>query len=353
MILFATDTYSENPDSIFRLPAIREAIQGRDHKIIDLFEPFIPVAEAHEIRRTNTHKEYFANRDPQHANEKFLSYMNDNLKFGDTLVLGTLDCVSLFLFPDTIRLIRNNWIKVVCFFGDDEFMLNRHAHWVERFDLNVAYVKWCADYYNNIVPGSTYHLPLGSYFKKPDDLLLGIPDLRPDIEGDVVFVGSSFSDPDGERPSCLRHLIEKGVDVTIYGNGWDTMHGGFFQKNWKGYLPTTRVVDTIKRYKISLAFLGDHLTGAPHMNASIWTAAAAGVGCFCTQYKPLFSDYGFTEGTNIVTFKYELDLSHAAKTWLETDHILKTMGRNLYSFVIKNFNLVNLYKDFFKHIENQ
>jgi len=347
MILFATDTYPENPDSIFRLPAIRDVIQGYGHKVVELFEPIIPVAGAHEIRRTNAHKKYFSKRDLRDVSGKFLSYMNDNLKFGDTLVLGTLDCVSLFLFPDTIRRIRNNWIKVVCFFGDDEFMLNRHAHWVERFDLCVAYVKWCVDYYNNIVPGSTYYMPQGCFFKDEYQ--------ESEKIGDVVFVGSSFSDPDGERPTCLKKLIKNDVDVTIYGNGWDTMHGGFFQKNWKGYLPPANVVDTIKKYRISLAFLGDHLTGAPHMNASIWTAAAAGVACVATHYEPLYTDYKLNYGTNIHTVRDGSELLFTIDFSLSKDipgqDWAKNSGRNLFDYVKENFNLVNLYKDFFKHLE--
>jgi hypothetical protein len=275
------------------------------------------------------------------VNELFVTKVFDS--GCDILVLNTLACVSLFLFPLSIKRIQLQGVKVVCVFGDDEYMLNRHAHWVERFDKCVAYVRWCADYYNNIVPGSTYYLPLGSYF----------PELEtPNLEGDVVFVGSPFTDQEGERPTHLRALIEAGVDVTIYGpDGWSWMHGGFFKEYWKGYLSPKDVVKTIRKYKISLAFLGDHIDGSAHMNNNIWTSAAAEVACFCSHYEPLFSDYKFKEGENIVTFKDKIDLSNKIKTWLSAHHILNSLGKNLHKHVKENFNFVDLYKKFLKELE--
>ena len=337
-ILIACDTYPENPNSRERLPAMREALEGYDHEIIDLFDF---TGMAHKIRETKTEKEYFQSVSMHESNRKFFDIV---IASGcDTLVLCTLDCVSLFLHPKMLKIIQERVIKVVCFFGDDEFMLHRHAHWVERFDKCVAYVKWCADYYNNIVPGSTYYLPLGSYFPKEPTESIWF--------GDIIFIGAPFDNPDGERPTCLRHLIEKGFDVTIYGGkGWATMHNGFFEPYYNGYLAPKDVVEMIGHYKISLAFLCDHIDGSPHANANIWTTAPAQTMCLSTYYELLFKDYGFTEGENIVTFKDRGDL--VRKTYDYLNGIHDEIGKNLYSFVKENFNLVNLYRDFFKSLEN-
>lgn len=364
--LIAGDTYPENPWSRERLPAMREALKGYDHEIIDLFE-FNSEEEAHEIRRTNTHKEYFAKCDLADINRKFIekvialcSYQTAHAKRSycighAVLVLGTLDCVSLFLFPETIKLIQEQGIKVVCFFGDDEFMLQRHSHWVDRFDKCGAYVRWCADYYNNIVPGSTYYLPWGAYFPEED-----FDKLQIKKEGDVVFVGAPFDNPDGERPKCLRALIENKIDVSIYGGeGWETIHNGFFKKHYKGYLPVPAVPETLQKYKISLAFLEDHLTGSVHNNANIWLAARAGVACISTYYDPLFKEYGFKERVDIVTFHSSMQLVDLTKAILNNGlcglsrgNHTKVVAKSLFNHVKENFNFVNLYKDFFKSLED-
>ena len=37
------------------------------------------------------------------------------------------------------------------------------------------------------------------------------------VEFEVTFVGQAY----GERPDYIRHLLDRGVDVRVWGYGWD------------------------------------------------------------------------------------------------------------------------------------
>ena len=101
--LLACDTLPSNPWQRDRLPAIHKALEGWDYNIIDLFE-FNSLKEAHDIRRTKVHYNFFSNGNLQEINEKF--YRKITSFECDILVLGTLDCYSWFLFPDMVKRLQ-------------------------------------------------------------------------------------------------------------------------------------------------------------------------------------------------------------------------------------------------------
>jgi len=317
-----------------KIPAIRKALAGKEHKIIDLLS-FNNDKEAHSILRGDI-KGWFAKQDLKELNRKFIQRVQAFKP--DILVLGSIDMVSLFMFPETIKRLR--WdMSVVCLFGDDEFMLNRHAHWVGRFDKNIAAVKWCADYYNNIVPGSTYYMPWGVDFHERD-----FDKLQCESEYDAIFVGNPF----GNRPELLEEIVcAGGVNLAIFGN--EKWQGYPRLKEYhKGFLTADMTSEEIRKAKMVLCFTEDHLTGANHMNASIWLAIKEGRLPICTEY-PVLEDYGLA----VPTYSSPAELTGVIKYYLDSPNERQFMAMNLFGKVKEEFDFVNIFRDMFDSLENE
>ena len=334
--LIAGDTLPGGTFDRDKISAIHKALEGRDYSITDLLA-FNSTEEAHEIRRGDI-KGWFAGQDLKELNRKFIHRVQAFKP--DILVLGSIDMVSLFMFPETIKRLR--WdMPVVCLFGDDEFMLNRHAHWVGRFDKNIAYVKWCADYYNNIVPGSTYYMPVGVDFHERD-----FDKLQCKPEYDAIFVGNPF----GNRPELLEAIVSAfrftgGIKLAIFGNDkWQDYPK--LREYHKGYLYADKTGEMIRNSKIVLSPMEDHLTGAPHMNATIWLAIKEGRLPICSEY-PVLKDYGLERMIPSYRSKKELCelLGHYAQA---SDR--EIVARILFEYTKKGFDYVNLFRDMFYYL---
>ena len=65
---------------------------------------------------------------------------------------------------------------------------------------------------------------------------------------DVVFWGR----PRDSRAKLLRYLIEKGINVHIWGDGWAKYSE--FRKHYHGYLSINELAKIISESKINLAF---------------------------------------------------------------------------------------------------
>jgi len=336
--LIAGDTLPGGTFDRDKIPAIRKALAGKEHEIIDLLS-FNSDKEAHSILRGDI-KGWFAKQDLKELNRKFINRIE---AFNpDILVLGSIDMVSLFMFPETIKRLR--WdMAVVCLFGDDEFMLNRHAHWVGRFDKNIAYVKWCADYYNNIVPGSTYYMPVGVDFYERN-----FGKLQTETEYDAIFIGNPF----GVRPQLLEAIVSDfrfkgGINLAIFGNDkWQDYPQ--LREYHKGILTADRTSEEIQKAKMVLCFTEDHLTGASHMNASIWLAIKEGRLPICTYY-PVLEDYGLT----VPIYSSPAELVGVVKYYLNHPNERQFKAMNLFGKVKQDFDYVNLFRDMFDSLEKE
>jgi len=350
--IIACDTLPGGTFDRDKLPAIREALKGYEHEIIDLFE-FNSLEEAHAIRRGDI-KKWFAKADLKKLNRKFTEkvfsssrippgYSDMPFAMGkNILILGTLDLVSLFLFPETIKQLQ--WhMPVVCMFGDDEFMLNRHAHWVERFNKCVVYVKWCADYYNNIVPGSTYYLPWGCHFKERDFDKLQVPEKEK--EYDVIFIGSEF----GNRFRIVGEFNQhwsKCLRFKVFG-GEDWLKVPLLpMEQYGGFLDAENIGPTIRKSKLTVVGAGDHLTGEPHMTGTLWAVIKEGQLPICSYYPVPIEDYGLG-----VPMFFESNVRGQVESLLESPGKRIAKARELFEKTKRDFDFVNLYRDLFQKIE--
>lgn len=331
--LIACDTLPGGTFDRDKIPAIKEALAGKEYEMIDLFS--FAHENPHTIR-TGDIKGFFANADLKELNERFLKLMT--FYSPKILVLCTLDLVSLFLFPETLRELRQK-MKVVCFFGDDEYMLNRHAHWVDRFDKNVAYVKWCADYYNNIVPGSTYYLPHGCYFYERD-----FDKLQDEKEYDVIFIGNPF----GERIEIAKKIQRigdgLGIKTKVFGNEeWKK-----YPVDYGGFLGADTINAQIRKSRIVVSGSADHITGKPHLSGTPFVVIKNGSLPMCTPYPPFINDYGL----NIPSFSLGF-LETIIKIFFCRPISTASRARELFEKTKKDFDFVNLFGELFGKLEKE
>jgi hypothetical protein len=338
--LLACDTMPSNPWERERLPAIREALSGWPHDIIDLFA-FHSVEKAHHIHRTKSHAVFFSGRNLHELNRNFYRKVSS---FGcDILMLGTLDCYSWFLFPDTVDQFRKDGIYVVGILGDDEFMFHRNRLHVPMFNKTVAYVRHCVDLYNELVPNSCTWFPNSCLFPEKDFEKLQVHEDEKTF--DVVLFGAPF----GNRPDLIRALIRTGVKVALFGSPkWKAYAD--LEPYYHGFLDSDQIDNTIRKSKIVLALLEDHLTGALHMNTKVWEAVRMGQMPVATYYPPLIEDYGFTEDEDIVMYHSEEDLVRKVIHYLADPDDRRRVAANLFRNTRKRFDYRRMYSNLFRII---
>jgi|GEM_PF-6014892 len=339
--LLACDTLPTNPWERDRLPAIRKALEYWKYSIIDIFE-FNSHEEAHFIHRTKAHYSFFSNGNLQDLNEKL--YRKISSHPCDILVLGTLDCYSWFLSPDTVEKLRRDGVFVVGILGDDEYMYKRNRLYIPMFNRTVGYVKWCVDYYNSIVPNSCYYLPNSCFFPERDFEKLQIDESEK--EHDVVLLGAAF----GKRPQMIRALAQAGIKVSLFGNPqWKEFD--HLSPCYHGYLHSDEISPMIRKSKIVLALLEDHLTGVLHMNTKIWEAVKMGQMCITALYPPLIEDYGLSENEDIVMYHSTSDLVDKVTYYLANPAERKRIAANLFHKTKISFDYENMYRRLFRTME--
>lgn len=318
-----------------RLQAMEDALFDIDYEICDTLDVLYPMLTSVIIRRTGDLKEFLngSKCSLKMLNDRFKDYVRES--GCNHVLLCTLDTFSLFLLPDTINTLQYEGIKITCIFGDDEFMLNRHAHWVDRFDLNVAYVKWCADYYNNIVPGSTHYMPWGSTFNGP----WGPPKEK---TKDVIFIGGCFK----HRITDVQLLaIEFGDMFKVYGP--DEWLKYIPESSYGGLLNTTNTIPMTSTARVMVSLMQDHLDGKPHMNGNFWNAVPVKTAVVSTEYD-VWEDYGFENGKQLIWPKGGLSLVgcvYYALRWY------KEIADDAFNYVSSNFAMKHNYRKLFERIE--
>jgi hypothetical protein len=337
--LLVCDTLPTNPWERDRLPAIRQALSEWQYHIIDLFA-FDSLEEAHHIHRTKSHASFFSGGNLRDLNRKF--YRNVT-KFGcDILVLGTVDCYSWFLLPETVDQLRKEGIFVVGILGDDEYMFHRNRLHVPMFNKTVAYVKRCVDLYSELAPDTCYWLPNSCMFPEEEFEKLQMED--DEKAHDVVLLGAPF----GNRPDLIRSLIHAGVRVSLFHPRWEDYPD--LKPYYRGYLDSAEIDATVRKSKIVLALLEDHLTGALHMNTKIWEAVRMGQFPIATYYPPLMEDYGFTENEDVVMYHSAEDLAQKVIHYLARPEERRRIAGNLFQKTRKRFGYRDLYSSLFRSL---
>ena len=339
-IFLACDTLPGNPWSRDRIPAIRQALTGRRHEIVDIYD-FGSEHCAHHVHRIKAHQ-VFKDRDLGELNRVFIERVR---RSGCSIaVLGTVDNYGLFLLPETLRTLRREGIFTVGILGDDEFNFPHHWPWVFIFDRVVAYVKHVVDRYNALRPGVCHYLPNSCHFVVSEFDRLQVPE--EEKKHDVALFGAVFP----ARLRLVERLASRGVPLSLFGGkGW--LASPLLAPFYRGFVPSDAFDRTVRESRVVLALLEDHLTGAPHMNTKIWEAVRNGQMCLSTRYTPLVEHYGLVEGEDIQFYDSPDDLADKAKHFLARPGNRREMARRLFNKVRERFAYSDLYDRLFGELE--
>jgi hypothetical protein len=339
-ILLACDTLPENPWARDRLPAIRAALAGRRHEIVDIYD-FGSVAAAHRLHRAQARGGFPARRIPD-LNRRFRDRV---LASGCRLaILGTADNFTHFLLPETLRELRAAGCFVVGILGDDEFTYDRNWPYVFLFDRVVAYVRPMVDRYNALRPGCCLYLPNSCHFPEPDFAALQVPEERK--RHDVALFGSTFP----ARRRLVEELAARGVPLSLFGGrGW--LASPRLQPYYRGYVASADFDRTVRESRIVLALLEDHLTGALHMNTKVWEAVRNGQMCVTSRYAPLVEDYSLVDGEDIVFYDTAADLATKLQHYLARPDERRRMAERLFRKIQTRFDYLDLYRTLFATLE--
>jgi hypothetical protein len=333
-ILILCDKHLKRPWLRDRIPGIEKAIQlsGLNVNIEDIYTAFGDAGAA--LSDANRRHLKLRKIDLVEANESLYKTVTDINP--SVLLLATADNYRDFTFYSTVERIRSTGVFVVGFLGDDQFNHSQYRFFTNWFDLYIVYVKNCLRYYRSLSDFDGYYLPNSCYLEK------GFDDLDSECLYDSVLIGGPIAD----RVEIIRRLVSKGYNIAIYGpRSWELYLD--LLPYYHGYVDSDDFDKRLGEGKIVLALLKDHITGALHMNTKIWEAVRVGRLPIVTYYEPLISDYGFTDGLDIVLYKDLDDLVLKFQQYIEdTDRRIETSKR-LHAHVMSKLDYSILYEKLF------
>ncbi len=340
-ILIACDANKARPWFRDRIPSIIDAIDKVEWscEIIDIYG----LLGEHEYMPTNVNvrKKFLQTCNMLQINKSFEDEII--LKKPDVLILGTADNYIQFLLPSTVQNIRANGIIVIGILGDDEFNYRQYRFLLGWFDMFIAYVKPCVEYYESFNLSKGYYFPNSCFLNNKE-----FSDYSQVTKYDVVLVGA----PIANRAEMVKGLIDSGLKVAIYGSQkwkeYDFTQGYYF-----GFVDTEEFDNVLSDAKIVLAFLEDHLTGALHMNTKIWEAVRVARLPVVTFYDRLIKDYNLTDGVDIVMYKSTQDLIKKVNFYVKNDNERIKISEALYCKVQNNFEYSMMYENLFNYLMRQ
>jgi len=162
---------------------------------------------------------------------------------------------------------------------------------------------------------------------------------------DVSFIGSSY----GPRIDHVRFLIASGVNLRVYGRGWDRFKD--IIPYWGGYLSHEKMLEVVARSKINLNFLW---TSAEKERCTIKGRTLELSACNVLQlsnYTKEFDNYGYIDGENIATFRDKNELLVKINYYLAHDDECKKISNKAYEHVLRNHIWENRFQSIFEYLE--
>lgn len=215
-------------------------------------------------------------------------------------------------------------LKFVIFFSDDEW---RHANY-DR------YLALYADAFTiavkaNIEVYQQYGLePFYMRWACNPNMFYPVPQKCKNI--DVSFIGSPY----GPRVDYIRFLVTNGINVRVYGYGWDRFSD--IRSNWGGFLSHEELLGVISQSKINLNFLW---TSAQEDRSTIKGRTLELSACRAFQlsnYTDEFINYGFVDGENIAVFNDKDDLLEKIRHYLKYDSEREVIACEAYKHVLRD-----------------
>jgi hypothetical protein len=162
----------------------------------------------------------------------------------------TLEKIDLFfsyffdacVFPEAIDEIRGMGIMTANWFCNGSYQLHLVSEIAPRYDWCLVPEKFRLKDYVALGARPIYSQEASNpeVYKRYD-----LP-----VEYDVTFVGQAY----GDRPDIIQFLVDKNIDVRIWGRNWQQAMRGSRPAIYGGILSDDEMIKMYSRSKISLGF---------------------------------------------------------------------------------------------------
>ena len=147
---------------------------------------------------------------------------------------------------------------------------------------------------------------------------------------DISFIGAAY----GKRIDYVRYLLEEGIDVRVFGRGWNRVSG--MAGSWGGYLTHEQMLEVISQSRINLNFLW---TSANPERATIKGRTMELAACKAFQLSndtDEFENYGFVDCENIAVFNDKASLLSKVRYYLAHDAEREAIAARAYEYVLRH-----------------
>lgn len=172
------------------------------------------------------------------------------------------DVIWLFkgmdIFPATVRALRTRGWHPVAYNADHPFDFSSRgsgnsnvAQAIPEYDLYMTFSRHIADQLAERHPSlNVCVLPFGHAVS--DETYADLNDVK---EAQCLcFVGT----PDQRRVAMIRVLLDAGLDVDIYGSGWEKVASRISRARFHGPVFGNDMYRALRRYRVQLNFLRPH-----------------------------------------------------------------------------------------------
>ena len=224
--------------------------------------------------------------------------------------------------------------KIIAFSGDDDKDFEPLKRYQALFvDCTfIAQPGYLEKYYAEGIKNSFYSFSINTNLFKPLNL---------EKIYDVTFIGKPLK----PRINLLNFLIKNGINLKIFGRGWDNYPE--FKNNYFGPLETGDLIKAINQSKINLSLLKNeygqlHFKGRVLMFPSCKSFSLTEYFERCLKF--------FKNNKDIIMFKNNQDLLQKINYYLKHKKEREKIAENAYKMAIKDHNVLNDFKSLFKKI---
>jgi len=271
----------------------------------------------------------------EHMRERFIAFIAREKP--DYLFLWLMYPTSIL--PETLIRIKevSPKTKLINFFGDDDVL----------YPLFTRYMSLFVDF-----PLASHLDHLQGY--KSDGMREPIPSFGVNTSifkkmpvkkcYDITFIGT----PTGDRPMFLKHLIENGIQIRIFGSGWDALP--VFAPFYGGKLSAEDMVKVINQSKISIN-LTKNLEKKPGFKARVFEIGACN-SLILTEYFQGYHRF-LQEGKEIISFTTPVELLEKVRYFLSHKKECTNIAKRAYQTITSRYSQEAEFRRIFTTLEKK
>ncbi|MBI2629000.1 glycosyltransferase [Candidatus Pacearchaeota archaeon] len=224
--------------------------------------------------------------------------------------------------------------KLINFFGDDDTRFDIYSRYYSLFiDFPLMSQKnYLNDYYKEGIKNVHYSCGVNTEEFKP---------LKLKKKYDVTFIGT----PNQDRAEYIRFLQQNGVNIKVFGSGWDK-YPEFNEING-GKVNNEELLNIINESKINISFTKNYVD-KPHFKSRVFEICACNA-FLLTEFFSGYYDF-YKEGKEIITFKTKDEMLEKVNFYLKDNKKREKIAKAGYIKTIKNYDQYKHFEKLFSEI---